>query len=341
MLYEFELTDGSPDALHPLPFYDLESVDRIEKDLEDLLAGHLIDILFEEAPLMPFFQQRSWQSEADLYALNEKGDLVIFELKRGDAGASAVHQVLRYAQEAGQWSYEELAKRYDKYQGESELAEAHRDGFELDESLDHGLFNRQQHLRIVGNAADTELVNAVNYWHRKGVDISFLPYRIYEISGKYYFEFFSKPNDQHSNPAEQKGVLFDTNKSWDKEALWDMIDKKRIAAYGGASRYADYIGKDDIVFYSHKGHGLVAAAKVVSETKQGGPDEKYHDVEFLTPVPKRDQDIRAMSFSKVSDVTGETFFWARTLKVPYLTYEQANELLEALQEELRQGSKWD
>jgi len=44
---------------------------------------------------MPIFQERQYQKEADIYALNEKGELIIFELKRGSAGEGAVHQALR------------------------------------------------------------------------------------------------------------------------------------------------------------------------------------------------------------------------------------------------------
>ena len=34
---------------------------------------------------MPVFQERQYQAEADIYALNEQGELVIFELKRSSA----------------------------------------------------------------------------------------------------------------------------------------------------------------------------------------------------------------------------------------------------------------
>ena len=54
--------------------------------------------------------------------------------------------------------------------------------------------------------------------------------------------------------------------------------------------------------------------------------------DFLTPVPARSGDLRAMPPSMVSEVTGRTFFWARTIKVPYLTAEEA----ERLARELRQ-----
>ena len=289
---------------------------------------------------MPLFQERPLQREADLYALNEDGGLVIFELKRGGAGARAVHQVLRYAQDAGQWSYADLESRYATYTGGGkELREAHQEEFELDSPLSQEQFNRQQHLRVVGNAADTDLVDAVKYWTRQGLDISFVPYRIYELDNSLYFEFFAKPNDQRVNPADRKGVLFDTNRSYDREAIWDMIEKERIAAYGDAKKQADYVSRGDLVFYSHKGYGIVAAAEVVSDTKEAGSDEWYHEVEFKTPIPSHGGRLPAMSFSDVQDVTGESFYWARTVKNPYLTHEQAQELLDALNAELEESTQ--
>lgn len=335
MLFELQLEEDETDGLEPLPFLNLKQINRLEKDLENLLADHLYETLYQQAPLMPFFQERSLQKEADLYALDEDGNLVIFELKRGGAGGGAVQQVLRYAQDAGQWSYADLAGRYAKYtDGEQELRKAHAEEFELDSLLAREQFNRHQRLRVVGNAADTDLVDAVNYWTHQGLDLSFVPYRIYDLDDSLYFEFFAKPNDQRVNPADRKGVLFDTNRSYNEDAIWDMVEKSRIAAYGDAKKQADRVSRGDLVFYSHKGHGIVAAAKVVSDTKEAGPDEWYHDVEFITPVPSREEGLSAMSFSEVQDVTGESFYWARTVKNPYLDYGQAQELLEALQEML-------
>jgi hypothetical protein len=41
-----------------------------------------------------------------------------------------------------------------------------------------------------------------------------------------------------------------------------------------------------------------------------------------------------MRFSEVSSVTGKSFFFARTIKVPYLTKQEADQLLEALKQRL-------
>lgn len=100
MLYNLTLGKDSGGTLTPVQFSGLGAHRRIEKDLEALLDAHLLDVLFEEAPLFPVFRERQRQAEADIYALNADADLVIFELKRGGVGAEAVHQLLRYVQDA-------------------------------------------------------------------------------------------------------------------------------------------------------------------------------------------------------------------------------------------------
>lgn len=68
--------------IEPVGFYDFGGDGRLEKQLEDLLAAQLFDTLFEGRPLLPFHQERPRQAEADIYALDARGDVVIFELKR-------------------------------------------------------------------------------------------------------------------------------------------------------------------------------------------------------------------------------------------------------------------
>lgn len=336
MLYKLNFGEHTAATLEPLKFGDLSAVGKLEKDLENILADHLLNVLYEEAQLMTIFQERQRQSEADLYALDQAGDLVIFELKLGVAGEDAVHQLLRYAQDAGQWTFAKLEAKYDIYvrknaQEETSLADAHRDAFELERTLDPGEFNRRQHLRLLGSAADEKLIEAVKYWNQQGLSISFAPYRIYEIADYSYFEFFSTPYDRHANPKERKGVLFDTNRAYSEDSVWDMIEKKRIAAYGDRKGAVESVKRDDIVFYSHKGYGIVAAGRVIGATQHDGREEMYHDVEFLTPVPDRRSGIeKSMKPSEVKAVMGKNFYWARIDKRPYLTSEEAEILLSKL-----------
>jgi hypothetical protein len=337
VLYKLNTTDGKFDKIEPVPFKDFSSFGNLEKDLEELIAKSILDVLFEDASLMPIFQERQYQAEADIYALNERGKLIIFELKRGAVGEGAVQQALRYAQDAGQWSYSQLQAKYQQYSGsETKLYLAHQEAFGLEHPLEVKEINNHQHLIIIGSAADESLINAVDYWKRQGISINFLPYRIYELGSEQYFEFFALPYDKHKNPADTKGVLFDTNRSWNEESIWYMMENNCVAAFGDAKRFIEYIHPGDIVFFSHKGEGIIAAAKVKrSPVRSPDSETLYREVEFITPVPKRNKQLKAMPFGMVSEIVDKSFYWARTIKVPYLTKQEAKRLTEELVQYLK------
>ena len=227
MLYRLTKDEG-PTHIEPLSFLDFSNLAQMEKDLEQLLAKYLLEVLFEDAALMPIFQERPIQAEADLYALNRQGNLIIFELKRGLAGSDAMLQALRYGQDAGQWTFNTLEEKYRKYCDvpSASLAEAHREAFGLERPLLPFEFNTKQRLMIIGNAANDSLITAVDYWKRQGLSVEFLPYRIYSIREEHYFEFFALPYDRHQNPSAIKGVLFDTNRSYNEESVWEMMEKE-------------------------------------------------------------------------------------------------------------------
>lgn len=346
MLYKLGSSDGKFDKLEAVAFGDFSSFGNLEKDLEDLIVQSILDfVLFEDASLMPIFQERPYQAEADIYALNEKGELIIFELKRRTAKEDAVHQALRYVQDAGQWSYATLQRKYRQYTGEdsADLHLKHQEAFNLEHALDAKELNGKQHLIIIGSAADDSLIDAIDYWKHQGIPMDFLPYRIYELNGEKYFEFFALPYDKHKNPGNIKGVLFDTNRSWDEQSIWYMMENDRVAAFGDAKRFVEYVYPGDIVFFSHKWTGLVAAGRV----KKGNikPDDKnlyqnalYRDVEFLTPIPEKGEAIKAMPFGMVSEITGKSFFWARTIKVPYLSRDEAENLTKELKSYLEKST---
>lgn len=335
----FRLTEDFA-SLSPVEFLDFGSDDKLEKDLENLIADHLFGTLYDGMPLLPFHQERPRQSEADIYAIDKNGDIVIFELKRGVAGPRALEQLLRYAEQAGRWSYLDIERKYQNYPRKEienmELQEAHKYAFHLEMAVSKSRFNGSQHMVVVGSAADRDLIQSVDFWRQKGLSIDFLPYRLYRLGEELLFEFFAKPYDVHINPATTKGVLFDTNRSYDKDpervaSLAAMIDKRRISAYGSRKDAVRSLSKGDIVFYSHKGVGVVAAALIVgTQVKKDGDDELYWDVKFLTATPEDLAKPLALSFQQVTEVTGKSFFWARIQKVPYLTKVESDNLLDAV-----------
>jgi hypothetical protein len=329
MLYRLGKTAQTFDAIDPLPFSGLP----LEKELEDLLAQNLWDVLFEDSKLMPIRQERAWQPEADIYALNEDGDLVIFELKRAHADAGAVHQALRYCEKAGRYNYDKLEAMLREYRNDQglNLQQEHQQDFSLEQPLDHSSFNRRQHLIVVGSAGDEELIRNIDYWKSKGLSIRFVPYRVYKIENEHYFEFFSPPYDQHSNPGQAKGVIFDTNLSYYEDGIWYMCEGNRVAAFGGVKSIVHSFSRGDIAFLYHKGCGIVAAGEVKSDVKEDvGQDALYLDVKWLTAVPKRGETLKALSASEIKTVMGFNFWWAKTMKPPFLNKKQSTTLLDAV-----------
>ncbi len=346
MLYKLTGNGEDLGTLEPIPFLGVADIRKREKHLENLLAEHLLEVLFEDVFFLPIFQERQRQAEADIYAVDKRGDLVIFEVKRGTAGEDAVLQVIRYAQDAGRWQFADLERKFATYlesQGlrSRPLQEAHKEAFQLDTSLSTSEFNRNQLLYVVGSAADDDLSSAVDYWKNCGLSIEFVPYRIYQIGKDRYFEFFSLPYDRHRNPSDAKGVLFDTNQSWNENAIWEMMEKCRVAAYGNIKECVVYLNPKDIVFFYHRGVGIVAAGEVLNgRVKYDGQNEAYRDVKFLTQRPRREDGIsRSMPASEVERILGHRFFWAKTLKVPRLSPDESQQLLKVLNDTVGKGTE--
>jgi hypothetical protein len=326
----------SNDKIEPVKFYGYQDLQGKEKNLENLLAQCMEEI-FEDEQIMTIFQERQYQAEPDICGLDKDGNLIIFELKRDFVNADTTIQVMRYAQIWGQYDYNDLNENYKKWHGKKkgaikDLMTAHKEYFELEGPLLRDRFNITQRLILVGNSTDTYLADAVKYWKTQGLDIDFIPYRFYEINNEIYFEFFSKPYDIHQNPAEKKAVMFDTCKTYIPDAIWDMFKGKKISAYGDKKHWVGVLKKSDVVFYYHKGYGVVAAGKIITSKpayiKEN--DEQYHSVDFLTPTPFSEKELISISAPEIKQILGRNFFWARTAKRPYLTEEESQKLIEAL-----------
>lgn len=334
MLYRFK-----NNALEAVEYDDYSKYNGKEKDLENLLAENLNDLYIEDAQLMPIFQERQMQAEPDLLALDKNGNLVVFELKREKVLGDTTIQVMRYTQEYGQKSYADLNllyKTYNQKNGmeEQELKEAHKEAFGLEKCLDENEFNLKQKMLIVGNSLDISLINAVEYWKSKNLDIDFLPYRFYKINDEIYFEFFAKPYDYHINPRDNKGIIFDTCRSFDEKAVWDMFKNEKISAYNSSSNFIKSFNKGDYVFYYHKGWGVIGVGIVKSsrykEVFSDNELELYHKVELLTPKLNNENEIKCISANEICNLLGKKFYWASTTKRPYLSSGESKILADEL-----------
>ncbi len=98
--------------------HQLNEIGWKEKDFQRLLFKNLEKVLQDEEIFL-IMQSRNWQEEPDLMALDNKGDLYIFELKAWESDDSNLLQALRYGQIFGQYSYELLNELFLKFSSES------------------------------------------------------------------------------------------------------------------------------------------------------------------------------------------------------------------------------
>lgn len=254
-----------------------------EKDLENIISNN-IEKLIPENQLMAIFQERVRQSEADIYALNEKGDLFIFELKRGKSKPEDILQVLRYGQRYGQYSYEQLNELLKKYKKDYniDLAEKHQDYFQetLKKELEHDCFNNNQHLVVIANGIDKNTFKAIRYWKEKGLNIDSIPYNVYTIDDKPFLEISTSNPDNEEFIEYQEGYyIVNTNKTWMKDAYKDMLDHPKAAAYWVMKGRVAKITKGDTVYLYHNGVGIIAKGKATggyeSKELEGHPNEEF------------------------------------------------------------------
>ena len=236
-------------------------------------------------------QERRFQEEADLLALDKDGTLYIFELKRWESRSENLLQVMRYGQIFGRYSYqqlENLARQQQRLNGP--LKERHKEYFQLDKELSDSDFNKDQVFVLVTNGVDKDTISAVNYWSHKGVRIECSPYRIYEIEGRPYIQFDTyNPGDEVLTESNTGTCIVNTNKTYMPDAWRDMIGNRsegKASAYYDRKRSICNISSGSRVYLYHTGVGVIAKGDTTDDCKktayEGDKDKEFK--EFFVPL---------------------------------------------------------
>lgn len=154
--------------------------------------------------------------------------------------------------------------------------------------------------------------------------------------------------ENSSTSGIKKGVLFDTNRThYCMCTIVDMLNNNKVSAYWDKRYFASYLNKGDYVLYYLKGRGVIAAGTVTSEQpkdidieenkkeKIDEHHESYHEVNIEVPKihNKKDFDennLRCISAKELKELLGKNFFFARTIKVPYLTMKETEIIIKEL-----------
>lgn len=250
-----------------------------ERKLQELLFRNLDEVIQTEE-LLVISQSRNYQEEPDLMALDENGDLWIFELKAWESEPENILQALRYGQIFGQYNYEDLDRVYERVSPKQRLLDAHHQRYP-EKRIQTEDFNRKQHFVIITNGLDIATRQAINFWMASGLVIMPWIYRLYQEDGSLYLEFnpFRRTIDNPFEDIESRYFIVNTNRAYIREAEAEMLEEKKAAAYYSSKETIMRIQPGDRVFLYGNEDGIIAGGAVKSQFKKkdrrGDRDAEY------------------------------------------------------------------
>ena len=276
----FEISKTDKDYLQQVNSIRLADINWLEKDLENLISNNIF-LFVPENQLMIISQEKAFQEQADILAIDKEGTLFIFELKRWESTKENLLQVLRYGQIFGQYSYENLQNLLRSYRKDYDLnlSEKHFEYFkdQIDKPLNHNEFNKNQHFVVITNGIDFDTLNSVKYWKEKGLKIDCLPFRAYKLHDKHFLEFSSFNPQNEVIISDFTGYfIVNTNITWSDENYREMLSENKAAAYGSRRYGIKRIKKGDEVFLYHNGVGVVAFGKAIGTPIEIEDDEEIY-----------------------------------------------------------------
>ena len=275
MIYKLSDKNGNYSSVRRVALAD---IGWKEKDLETLIAKNIEDFI-SSSDLMTIFTERKGQEAPDILALDKKGDLYIFELKREQGKQENLLQVLRYGQLYGDSKYDELNSFYRQFVNDknADLSEEHKKHFDLSETVDKNKFNSTQHFLIMTNGIDQKTMKAIQYWKKVGLNIDAVVYWIYEIGGEHYIEFNTYSYDKQKIQYETKAYIINTDLKNFPKHHESMLAEHKAAAYGnGYKEKIEKLQNGDTVFLYQSGVGIVAYGIADGIVNKVDEDDEYN-----------------------------------------------------------------
>lgn len=136
--------------------------------------------------------------------------------------------------------------------------------------------------------------------------------------------------------SEQKGIIFDTNKTYSTSAAFEMLTGDKVSVYWKKPGFLDCFQRNDLIFYYIKGWGIVAAGEIISDEQvaEGDDHELYKTVRMLVPaaIPQKEESLAVISPGELKELLGHNFYWAQAAKRPYLSKQECEAILALLRE---------
>jgi hypothetical protein len=313
MLFEYKKENRTFEPLSGMAISD--SHGGSEKDLEDYLKSVIGDLIFPE--YLVFGNERAFQGEADLFAVNGNGDLVLFELKvHGHYDRGKIYQAMSYAQIFSTWRYESMNGHFKKCFSDAvgDLLDEFEDHFGY--RLDPADFNRHQRIIIISHSSSPDTMAVSGYWKSKGIDIEEYFYRFYEAEGKTLFELsnelFFNQNTGH--------CWINTCSRHIPDAVFDMVSNRKAAIYEERKgAIGNWMNRGHVFLYQN-GYGIVASGTGTAAIKDeyneslGANERSIRLSGFISGVDPVAKIIKSsIPPWKIKELLGRDFYFPNSL----------------------------
>lgn len=151
-----------------------------------------------------------------------------------------------------------------------------------------------------------------------------------------WIRFLTEAENENMDISATKGIMLDTNLSYSETNEMEMLTQNRVCAYGDAERYIRSFKKGDYALFYSKGRGIIAIGEVTSEKPGQVETERglYHDVKMIVPADGDYDAIHSkyISAKEIKEILNRGFYFASTIKTPFLNRKQVDMLIDALKE---------
>ncbi len=266
-------------------------LDIREKEIETWVVSNPGILFSDPKAVMIIATEMTGEMQADVLAVNGQGELIVIEIKRHWSDRAVIGQILDYAAQLLEYSYEDFNNRWKKGKGESKgnLLEEFQE-FIWDHSFEEEEFLKNRYLYILAAGEDKSMKRIISWLRDKySVPIDFVPFSLYRIDNDTFLKI-AKISVMLPIPSKAEWAgnwFFNSNETYGKDAYQKMIDSNVIAAYGyGPSTTEHKMNlpeKGNRVFMYVNRKGIVAVGEVngdsaiPSDTVFGeAPGDEYH-----------------------------------------------------------------
>lgn len=230
MLYKLKTLDGKTTFI-PVKPTTMHEQGFIEKVMENWLTDNADAVLpNEEGHVLVIDQETAFQNLTDILAVDEHGNVIVIEVKRGQAPRDVIAQALEYASDVAGWDYQRLNDRATAYFAAnnlsySSLLDAMQEWFEIEPGeLSEAQVNQRQRIFIVGEDIDLKIARTTQWLQQRGIDIGCVRYTCYRTQEGDLFLEFSTLGPPMGAPSPV-GIPAPDN---ELQAFWqDLLDRAR------------------------------------------------------------------------------------------------------------------